>query len=138
MSISTLAAEALTVAPVKNRAPPRSMIVWRPTAFVRRPAASDAASPATYSDDVNAVSAWLSYMQYSSSCLASAIFFKTLGKKDLRNDSMVVTPPIKSDPDVVAKNKAAGGRHDAGDDNRGRGEFSSKSATCHIFCTAAP
>ncbi|KAG8082151.1 hypothetical protein GUJ93_ZPchr0014g46975 [Zizania palustris] len=60
MSMATFTAAAFTPAPAKKSAPPASMTACLPIALVTRPAASDAASPARYSDDVNAVSTWLS------------------------------------------------------------------------------
>ena len=92
MSISIFMAAALMAAPTRKATPPSNMTAWRPTAFVKRPATSDAANPAIYKEEVKAVRTSLSKMQYSS-CLASAIFLRTLGKKGFRNDSMAVTPP---------------------------------------------
>lgn len=63
MSMAMFTAAALTAEPARKRAPPVSMTAWRPTLLVTLLATSDDSTPAMYSDDVNAVSIWLSYLQ---------------------------------------------------------------------------
>ncbi|KAF2299687.1 hypothetical protein GH714_002454 [Hevea brasiliensis] len=93
MSMEMLAAPPLMAAPAKKVQPPSTMVFLRPNAAVRRLATSEAAKPAMYSDDVNAVKTWLSYMQYMF-VLASDCFLSTDGKNFFRNGAIVVTPPI--------------------------------------------
>lgn len=63
MSMAMLTAAALMTEPATNMEPPISMMAWRPTFLVTRLATKDDSVPAMKSDDENAVSHWLSYLQ---------------------------------------------------------------------------
>ena len=56
MSMAMFTAAALMMEPVRNSAPPMSMMAWRPTLLVTRLATRDDSVPAIHNDDVNAVS----------------------------------------------------------------------------------
>lgn len=88
-----LAAPPLMAAPARKVQPPRTMVFLRPNAAETRLATSEAAKPAMYSDDVNAVKTWLSYTQYIF-VLAPDAFLSTDGKNFFRNGAIVVTPPV--------------------------------------------
>lgn len=59
MSMAMLTAAAFTSAPTRNMLPPISMTACRPVRRVTRLATSVPTMPNAYSDEVNAVSAWL-------------------------------------------------------------------------------
>lgn len=64
MSISMFIAAALSAVPAKKTRPPMSKMPLRPVVVVTRPATRDESNPDTYNEEVNAVRAWLSNMQY--------------------------------------------------------------------------
>jgi hypothetical protein len=92
ISIAMFTAAALTMEPARNMTPPSSMMAWRPIFLVTLLATKDDRAPARNSDDENAVSHWLSYLQYR---LLLGLFLPlcTSGKNLLRNESICVTPP---------------------------------------------
>jgi len=95
MSMATSSAAALRAAPARKETPPPNMDHFRPRERATDATKKEATSAARYSDDVNAVSSWLSNLQYWLLLPPSAVcsLRYTDGKNLCRNASMDVTPP---------------------------------------------
>nr|ACR36215.1 unknown [Zea mays] len=115
MSIATLTAAALTAAPAKKSAPPASMTACLPIALVTRLATREAASPARYSrrgerrEDVAVVDAVL---------VPPRRGHPAQHPREEGRQERLHRRHAPRDADVVAEDEAAGGRHEAGHDDR--------------------